>query len=121
VNRVDDMATKESINKINNIKITLPLIALCLPLFVKYYAKAENSCPYETYLHFDGKCLDISTQGLNDITEELNTNSVNEVNQEIADINQGLENISDKLDELCTTENPDTSTQIDIVENICQY
>jgi hypothetical protein len=115
------MATKESINKINNIKITLPLIALCLPLFVKYYAKAENSCPYETYLHLDGKCLDISAEGLNGITEELNTHSVNEVNREIEDINQGLEKISEKLGELCVTEVPETSNQTDIVENICQY
>jgi hypothetical protein len=115
------MATKESINKINNIKITLPLIALCLPLFVKYYAKAENGCPYETYLHLDGKCLDISAEGLNDITKELNTHSSNEVNQEIADINQGLENISEKLDELCVTEVPETSTDDNFVENICQY
>jgi hypothetical protein len=115
------MASNESKNKINNIKITLSLIALCLPLFVKYYAQAKNSCPYETYLHLDGKCLDVSTEGLNNITEELNTNSVNEVNQEIANINQGLENISDQLDELCVTKTPETLTQIDIVENICQY
>ncbi|MGL6341659.1 MAG: hypothetical protein ACRC80_21260 [Waterburya sp.] len=115
------MATKESFNKINNIKITLPLIALCLPLFVKYYAQAENGCPYETYIHLDGKCLDISAEGLDDITKELNTHSANEVNQEIADINQGLENISEKLDELCVQEVPETSTQDDIVENICQY
>ena len=65
--KVDEMATKELIH---NIKITLPLIALCLPLSAKYYAIAENGCPYETYIRIEGKCIDISAEGLQNITKE---------------------------------------------------
>lgn len=50
------MATKEIIDRI---KLTLPLIALCLPLFVEEQITAKNGCPYETYLRIDEKCLDI--------------------------------------------------------------
>ncbi|BAZ43741.1 hypothetical protein NIES4102_07420 [Chondrocystis sp. NIES-4102] len=115
------MATKESNSKINHIKITLPLIALCLPLFVKHYAEAENSCPYETYLHFDGKCLDISAEGLNNINQGFSINSSKVVNREIADLHQRVEKISNKIEQLCMTEIPQTSVEIDIVENVCQY
>ena len=57
-------------DRVDNIKITLSLIALCVPLFVRYSVTAENSCPYETYMHIDNKCLDISEKALSNLTEE---------------------------------------------------
>ncbi|MBE9044126.1 hypothetical protein IQ255_06860 [Pleurocapsales cyanobacterium LEGE 10410] len=110
------MATKE---RINNIKITLPLIALCLPLFVKYQVTAENGCPYETYIRVDGKCLDISKQGLEEIAEEFDDNLAKEVNQEVNQVSKELEELSEELDELCV-EQPETMTQSEILENVCQ-
>ncbi len=112
------MATKE---RTNQIKITLPLIALCLPLFANHYVKAENGCPYETYLRVDNKCVDISHKGLNDITEELDKNVVKEVNQEIEDVSQELEDLSGELEEFCKQEQPETSAQVEIMEDVCQY
>jgi|GEM_PF-2031888 len=112
------MATKE---RVNQIRITLPLIALCLPLFANHYVKAENSCPYETYIRVEGKCVDISEQGLNDLTEELKGNAVEEVSKEIKEVSQELEELSEELDEFCSSEQPETSTQVEIVEDVCQY
>lgn len=112
------MATKE---KGNQIKITLPLIVLCLPLFAQHYAKAENSCPYETYLRLDNKCLDISRQGLNEITEELNKDVVKEVSKEIEEVSQELEDLSNELDEFCLEEQAETNAQVEIMEDVCQY
>lgn len=112
------MATKE---RINQIKITLPLIALCLPLFVNHYVKAENSCPYETYIRVEGKCVDISAEGLNDIAEELEIDAVQEVNQEIAEVSQELEELGAELAEFCVEEQPETSAQVEIMEDVCQY
>jgi len=115
---VEIMATKE---KINQIKITLPLIAVCLPLFANHYAKAENSCPYETYIRVEGKCVDISEEGLNDIAEELEVDAVKEVNKEIEEVSQELEELSEELEEFCLTEQPETSTHVEIMEDVCQY
>lgn len=112
------MVTKE---RINNIKITLPLVALCLPLFVEYSVTAENSCPYETYMHLEGKCLDISEKGLNNITEEIDSSLVKEVNKELAEVNKELEELNNELEEFCVEEHPETSTQIEIMEDMCQY
>ena len=112
------MTTSE---KKKNIRITLPLIALCMPLFANYSAAMENSCPYETYLRVDDKCLDISQEGLNDITEELDSGSVKEVNKEVAELNEELEELSEELEELCVEEQPATSSQIEIIEDVCQY
>ena len=115
---VDNMSVKESFN---NIKITLPLIALCLPLFVEYHATAENSCPYETFIRVDSKCVDISERGLNDITEELNVSSAVEVNKQIKEVSKELEELSEELEEFCVSEYPETSAQIEIMEDMCQY
>jgi hypothetical protein len=112
------MATQE---RTNQIKITLPLVALCLPLFANYHVKAENSCPYETYIRVEQKCVDISAQGLNDITEEFESNAVKEVNQEIEQVSQKLEKLSAELEEYCLEEQPKTSTQVEIMEDVCQY
>ncbi|NJK58289.1 MAG: hypothetical protein HC939_21080 [Pleurocapsa sp. SU_5_0] len=112
------MATQE---KTNQIKITLPLVALCLPLFVNYHVKAENSCPYETYIRVEQKCVDISTQRLNDITEEFESNAVKEVNQEIEGVSQKLEELSEELEEYCHKEQPETSIKVEIREDVCQY
>lgn len=112
------MATKE---RINQIKITLPLIAVCLPLFANHYAKAENSCPYETYLRVEGKCVDISEEGLNDIAEELEVDAVKEVSQEIAEVSQELEELREELSDFCSLEQPETSAQVGIMEDVCQY
>jgi predicted transcriptional regulator len=110
---VDDMFTKE---KVNNIKITLSLIALCVPLFANHSAMIENSCPYETYVRVDGKCLDISQEGLSNITEELNrnNNSVTEVSTEVKELSQELE-------KLCGLGQPETTSQIEIMADVCQY
>ena len=62
------MATKEK-TKTNQIKLTLPLIALCLPLFANHQVTAENGCPYENYLRIEGQCVDISQQELDEITD----------------------------------------------------
>lgn len=112
------MATKE---RVNQIRITLPLIALCFPLFVNHYVKAENSCPYETYIRVEGKCVDISEGGLNDITEELNSSAVKEVNKEIEQVSQELEELGEELEEFCVEEQPETATQVEIMEDVCQY
>ncbi len=112
------MATKE---RINQIKITLPMIALCLPLFANHYAKAENGCPYETYLRLENKCVDISQQGLDEITEELDRNTVTEVSKEIEEVSQELEDLSEELKELCVEEQPQSSVQVEIMTDVCQY
>ena len=111
------MASKE---RINHIKLTLPLIALCLPLFVEYQVTAENGCPYETYIRVDGKCLDISQQGLDNISEELDSNLVAKVNKEVNQVSKELEELSQELEELCV-EQAETLTQSEILENVCQY
>ena len=92
-----------------------------MPLFANYSAAMENSCPYETYLRVDDKCLDISQEGLNDITKELDSSSVNEVNKEVAELNEELEELNEELEELCVEEQPETSSQIKIIEDVCQY
>lgn len=112
------MASKE---RINQIRITLPLIALCLPLFANHYVKAENSCPFETYIRVEKKCVDISEDGLNGITAELASNAAKEVSKEIAEVNQELEELSAELEEFCLEEQPETSTQVEIMEDVCQY
>lgn len=112
------MLTKE---RIDNIKITLPLIALCLPLFAKYSISAENSCPYQIYMHLDGKCLDISEQGLNNITEEIDSSFFKEVNKEIEEVSKELEELSEEVEEFCLEQNPETPAQIEIMQDMCQY
>lgn len=112
------MAKKE---RVNQIRITLPLIALCLPLFANHYARAENGCPYETFIHVEGKCVDISQEGLNDITETFEGSKVKEVSKEIEQVSQELEELSEELDEFCIEQQPETSTQAEIVEDVCQY
>lgn len=107
--------------KKTSIRTTLPLIAFCMPLFANYSAAMENSCPYETYLRIDDKCLDISQEGLDDITKELDSSSFNEVNQEVVELNEELEELSEELEELCVEEEPETNSQIEIMENVCQY
>ncbi len=112
------MAVKK---KNHQIKITLPLIALCLPLFAKHYVTAENGCPYETYLRVDNKCVDISQEGLYKITKKLDENSVKEVTQEIEEVGQELQDLSEELNEFCVTEQPETPAQIEIMDDVCQY
>lgn len=112
------MATNE---KKKNIKFTLPLIALCVPLFANYSATVENGCPFETYLRVDDKCLDISKEGLNDITEELDSTSIKQVNKEVSELSEELEELSEELEELCIEEQPQTASQIEIIEDVCQY
>lgn len=110
--------TKE---KINQIGITLPLIALSLPLFANHYAKADNSCPYETYIHVEEKCIDISEQGLGNLTQELEDDAVLEVSKEIKQVSQELADLGDELEEFCLELQPETSAEVEIVEDICQY
>lgn len=115
------MATQERINQIG---ITLSLIALCLPLFVNYHVKAKNSCPYETYIRVDQKCVDISAQGLGEITAKLDRidqNGVEEVTQEIAEVSNELEDLSQELEEYCLKEQPITDYQVEIMSDVCQY
>ncbi|MEM8832189.1 MAG: hypothetical protein AAGE96_22990 [Cyanobacteria bacterium P01_G01_bin.19] len=112
------MVTQE---KKNNIKITLPLIALCVPLFANYSATINNGCPFETYVRVDGKCLDISEKGLSNISKELDSESVMEVNKEAEDLNEELEDLSEELEEFCIEEQPETNSQIEILKDVCQY
>lgn len=112
------MACKE---KRNQIRITLPLVALCLPIFANYSASLENVCSYDTYLRVNGKCLDISQEGLNDLTEELDNESAMEITQEIVEVNQELEELSQELEELCLEEQPVTISAIEIMQEVCQY
>jgi hypothetical protein len=109
--QVDDMFTKE---RVHNIKITLSLFALCVPLFANHSTMSENSCPYETYVRLKGKCLDISQEGLNDITEELDSNSVAKVGIQI-------EALSQELSDLCGSEQSETASQLKIMADVCQY
>lgn len=112
------MTAKE---KKNNIKTTLPLVALCLPLFANYSATIENGCPYETYIRVEGKCLDISQEGLSNMTEELDTNSVKEIDKEVAELSEELEELNEELEDLCIEQQPETTSQIEILEDVCQY
>ena len=107
--------------KLNNIRITLLLIALCLPLFAKYSVTAENGCPYETYMRVDGKCLDISQEGLNNMTANLDANSGKEVKKEIKELNEEIEDLSEELKDLCVREKLESKSQIEMIENVCQY
>lgn len=110
------MATKEIIN----IVFTLPLIAFCLPLFAEDRVKAENSCPFETYLRVDNKCLDISEPGLESITAKLDPHSVREVSREIKQVSKELEDLSEELKEVCV-EQPKIAAEAEILEDVCQY
>ncbi len=110
------MAKKE---RVHNLKITLPLIALCLPLFVKQYVTAENGCPYKTYVRLDSKCIDISKEGLNDITEKIDISKGKEVNKEIVEVSKKLKDLSAEIEEFCVEE-PEAINQIEIMEDICQ-
>ena len=112
------MVSKE---KRHQITITLPLVALCLPLFADYSASLKNSCSYDVYLRVNGKCLDISQEGLNDLTEELDSESAIEVTQEIVEVNQELEDLSQELAKLCLEEQPETVSEIEIIQEVCQY
>ena len=109
------MATKEIIN----IAFTLPLIAFCLPLFAEDRVKAENGCPFETYLRVDDKCLDVSEPGLDSITAQLNSDSVREVSREIKQVSKELKDLSEELDEFCIE--PKTPTEAEISEDVCQH
>ena len=110
--------------KTNQIKIILPLIALCLPLFANYNVKAENACPYKTYIHVDDKCMDISAEGLQEITEEIDSDAVADVSQEIKDVSEELSELSTELNELCDREayrqQPQTTEQTEAIEDVCQ-
>lgn len=97
----------------DHLKITLPLIAFCLPLFVKYSVEAENSCPYENYMLIDQKCLDISQTGLTDLTEELDNTS-------FEDVSQDIEELGAQLTELCTEEQSVDSAESEILKEMCQ-
>lgn len=112
------MATKE---RINQIRLTLPLIALCFPLFVNHYVKAENSCPFETYIRVEDKCVDISEQGLSEITAELDSGAIESVSQEIKQVSQELAELGEELQEFCVAEQPETIAQVEILEDVCQY
>lgn len=112
------MAAKE---KTNQIKLTLPLIALCLPLFANHQVTAENGCLYETYLRVEGQCMDISQQDLDEITEEVDSNPIQEVNQEIKEVSQELNQLNKQLNDFCQEEQPKTSGQVEIMEDVCQY
>lgn len=83
--------------KVHNFKITLPLIALSIPLFAQHSLTTENSCPYETYMRVEGKCLDISQEGLNNITVALGSNSIQKVDREIKQVSQELADLSGEL------------------------
>ena len=107
--------------KSNNIRITLSLIGLCLPLFAKYSVTAENGCPYETYMRVDGKCLDISQEGLDNMTTNLDANSRKEVKREIKELNEEIEDLSEELNYLCIREKIESKSQIEMIENVCQY
>lgn len=85
-------------DRVDNIKITLSLVALCVPLFVRYSVTAENSCPYETYMHIDNKCLAISEKALSNLTEELDINLAKEVNKEIEGVSNELQKLSKELE-----------------------
>jgi len=102
----------------DHLKITLPLIAFCLPLFFKYSVKAKNSCPYEIYMHIDEKCLDISRTGLNNLTQELNNISAEGISKEVEELGEEL---GEELTEICTEEQPVDSAQIEIMEEMCKY
>ncbi len=88
------MATKE---KINQIKITLPLVALCLPLFANHQVIAENGCPFETYLRLEEKCVDISKSGFSNITQEIDDHEIKEINLEIKQVSQKLAEFNSEL------------------------
>ena len=107
--------------RINQIKITLPLIALCLPLFANHYVTAQNGCPYETYLRLDNKCVDLSEQGLNNISQEIAGNAGQEVSKEVNEVSQELKELKKELKEFCIEDRPETSSQIEIMEDVCQY
>ncbi len=111
------MAKKE---RVHNLKITLPLIALCLPLFVKQYVTAENGCPYETYVRLDSKCIDISKERFNDMTEEIDISKAKEVNKEIVEVRKELKDLSAEIEDFCVEKQPETINQLKIMEDICQ-
>jgi len=92
-----------------------------LPLSFEHYLKADNTCPYETYIRIEGKCIDISEQGLDKITLELGTPHITEVNKEIKEVSQELKELKEEIAEFCVEEQPETETQIEIMEDMCQY
>ncbi|MEL6442316.1 MAG: hypothetical protein AAFQ80_24095 [Cyanobacteria bacterium J06621_8] len=107
--------------RIDQIKITLPLIVLSLPVFAHHNVVAENACPFETYIRVDNKCLDISEQGLNEIAKKLDNNAVPEINQEIKDVSQQLAELSAELAKFCLPQQSRTDSQAETLADICQY
>ena len=49
-------------------------------------------------MRVNDKCIDISEQGLNDITEELDSYFVKEINKEVEEVSKELEELSKELE-----------------------
>lgn len=89
------MVTKKK----HNLIITLPLIAFSIPLFAEHSITAANGCPYETFMRVDGKCLDISQEGLKDMTTVLSSNSIKKVDHKLEQVSQELTELKAELAE----------------------
>ena len=90
-----------------------------IPLFAKDRAVADNTCPYETYLRVDNRCLGISEPGLDTITAQLDADSVKKVNRQLAEVSKELDDLSEELDEFCVKQ-PEISEGAEILQDICQ-
>jgi hypothetical protein len=99
-------------NNSKKVRFILPLVALCLPLFVEYGVSADNSCPYQTYIYLEGKCVDLSTERLNTTSNEPNK-AIEKVDREVRQLNQ-------ELTELCSEELTSREPTEEIVEEMCQ-
>jgi hypothetical protein len=94
------------------VRFILPLIALCLPLFVEYGVSADNSCPYEKYIFLEGKCVDLSEDRLNEVNKQANK-SIKKVDREIKQLNREL----NKLCSLTATTEPSSEK---LIAEMCQ-
>ena len=55
------------------------------------------------------------------MTEELDSASVKEVNKEIEELNEELEDLGEELEKLCVQEQPQSKSEIETIEEVCQY
>jgi hypothetical protein len=99
-------------NKSKKVRFILPLIALCLPLFVEYGVSADNTCPYETYIYLQGKCVNLSTERLHTVPDE-SSNIIKKVDRKLQQLNQ-------ELTKLCNEESATNEPTAEIIEEMCQ-
>ncbi len=98
-------------NNSKKVGFILPLIALCLPLFIEYGVSADNSCAYETYIFLEGKCVDLSEERFTEVSDEF-SKAIKKVDREIKQLNR-------ELNKLCNEKETTDKSSEELIEEMC--